>query len=136
MTPEEMARLHAQCFPDAPWSADAFSTLIGQPTVRVLSAPAGFLLLRVVATEAEVLTVAVAPAKQRKGIGTRLVEAAMDTASQVGATAIFLDVAADNLAAIHLYSQLGFLETGRRVGYYKRKGGARIDAMLMQCALT
>ena len=42
-----------------------------------------------------------------------------------------LDVAADNLGAIAFYESLGFFAEGRRIGYYKRLEGNRIDAILM-----
>ena len=48
-----------------------------------------------------------------------------------GAFRAFLEVAADNEAAVALYRQAGFAEAGRRTGYYRRPDGTRIDACLL-----
>ncbi|RMD95053.1 MAG: ribosomal-protein-alanine acetyltransferase, partial [Alphaproteobacteria bacterium] len=63
MSPEEMAALHARVFTSHPaaWSAAAFSGLLAEPSVFALEGAGAFLLARVVADEAELLTLAVAP---------------------------------------------------------------------------
>ena len=90
----------------------------------------GVLLGRAVAGEAELLTLAVAPDRQRSGIGGRLVAAFLAEARARGAVQAFLEVAADNAAAIGLYRRAGFAEVGRRRGYYAGANGARIDALV------
>jgi [ribosomal protein S18]-alanine N-acetyltransferase len=47
---------------------------------------------------------------------------------------IFLEVRVSNAAAIALYRASGFVEIGRRRGYYQNTNG-REDALLMACEL-
>lgn len=96
----------------------------------------GFLLGRVIADEAELLTVAVRPEAQGQGIGNRLVAAFLAEAAKRGAAQAFLEVAETNSAARALYSRAGFAETGRRKGYYSTVGGPSVDAILMSRAVV
>ena len=130
VTAARLADLHATAFL-APWDAGAFESLLGQPGVFAHDAPDGFILLRVVADEAEVLTLAVRPAARRRGVGARLVEEGGRLAAARGATRLFLEVAADNDAALALYRRAGFTDAGRRPGYYARPEGGRQDALIL-----
>jgi len=131
MIPADLARLHAAAFAATrPWSEAEFTTLLAQPHTDLISAPRGFALIRVIATEAELLTIAVAPAARRRGTGRELLTTALTRAANRGAETMFLDVAADNSGAIALYLDAGFARTGTRPGYYRTRDGARIDAAL------
>ena len=133
MTPDALAGLHAAAFaPERGWQASEFADLCASPHVRLYTAPHGFALVRVVADEAELLTLAVAPDHRRLGIADGLMRQWMRDCT---ATQAFLEVAEDNAAARALYARHGFFETGRRRGYYARPGGDRTDALLMQAAL-
>ncbi len=134
---DRMAELHAEAF-DLPWSADDFQDLLGVPgTVAVAAGDLdGFILLRVAADEAEILTLAVRPSAQRRGIGLALVIAAQAAAAERGAEALWLEVAADNVPALALYDRAAFDEAGRRRRYYRRSDGSRMDAVLMRRALN
>jgi len=92
--------------------------------------PAGFVLGRNAADEAEILTVVVAPAFRREGIGRALLEGAVGRARRAGARRMFLEVAEDNDPARALYRDSGFTAVGRRPGYYRRENGA-VDALVM-----
>lgn len=136
MTPADLARLHAECFTSPrPWSEQEFADLLEGRGVFLLSEDGAFLLGRVVADEAELLTLAVDPAKRRLGVASRLVQAFLAEARARGAATAFLEVAADNTPAIALYSANGFAESGRRRGYYATPEGQRIDAVLMSQVL-
>lgn len=134
-TPEQLANLHASAFA-APWDAAAFADLLGQAGVFAETGDDGFILIRVVADEAEVLTLAVRPEARRRGLAARLVEAAAARAAALGAESLFLEVAADNAAARALYARCGFTEAGRRRGYYAREGGEATDALILALKLS
>ncbi|AMY67857.1 GNAT family N-acetyltransferase [Frigidibacter mobilis] len=136
MSPEALAALHAACFTvPRPWSAAEFAGLLARPDAFLLPAPAGFLLGRALAGEAELLTLAVDPGARRAGTGSRLVAQFLAEAAGRGAEAAFLEVAEDNLAAIALYATAGFAQAGRRRGYYRLPGGGATDALVMTRAI-
>ena len=100
MTAAALALIHAQAFTmPRPWSEAEIAGLLDNPLCFVLTEPDGFLLGRVVAGEAELLTVAVCPETQGKGIGRRLVQGFLTEAARRGADSAFLEVAETNLAA-------------------------------------
>lgn len=135
---ERLAALHAEAFaaPDTPWGAAAFADLLAQAGVFVVERDEGFILLRAVADEAEVLTLAVRPAARRRGLGATLVGEGAVAAAARGASRIFLEVAEDNAAARALYARAGFAEAGRRRGYYAGVDGARRDALVLELNLA
>jgi len=130
--------LHALSFA-APWSDAEFASLLAQPGVAGLlwnaAEPQGFILIRAVADEAEILTLAVAPAYRRRGVAALLLDEATRLLRAGGTHRLFLEVAADNAAAIGLYEKAGFSATGRRTGYYARAGAASMDAVIMTLEL-
>jgi len=137
MTPAAMAMLHATCFTvPKPWSEADFESMLSLPGVFLQLAPGGFLLGRTVLDEAELLTLAVDPARRRQGLGRGLVLRFGAAAIQRGAARGYLEVAADNAAAIALYRSAGWQESGRRKGYYRAHGGHGVDALLMSCAFA
>ena len=131
------AALHKDAF-DNPWSPDAFADLLAQPVVHgwilVISNPVGFILMRHVADESEILTLAVADDSRRRGYGRRLVEHALSHVAASGASVCHLEVATDNDAARRLYTDLGFNTQGQRKGYYGSPAGAK-DAIMMSLAM-
>ncbi|WP_292024553.1 MULTISPECIES: ribosomal protein S18-alanine N-acetyltransferase [unclassified Brevundimonas] len=134
-TPDALAALHAEAF-SAPWDARAFADLLAQPGVLLRIEADGFILIRVVLDEAEILTLAVRPGARRQGLGRRLVERACVAAKDAGAETLFLEVAEDNAAARVLYARAGFVEIGRRKAYYAGPDGRRIDALVLHRDLS
>lgn len=123
-----MAALHGRAFVNPrPWSSAEIADLLTSPLCFVLTELEGFLIGRVVAGEAELLTVAVEPAAQGRGLGSRLIARFLAEAGLRGADAAFLEVAAENAIALAAYRKAGFVEQGRRRGYY---GG--VDAVVMR----
>ena len=139
MTPHELATLHAAAFvQDRAWSASEFQDLLASPHTRLTKRPHGFALWRSVAGEAELLTIAVDPAHQGRGVGAELMRAWMAAAART-ATDAFLEVASDNDAALSLYHRFGFIEVARRANYYvrpKSSAGDRADAVVMRAPLS
>lgn len=137
MTPAAMATLHASAFTTPrPWSEAEIAGLLASPLVFALTEAGGFLLGRVVAGEAELLTVAVAPDQRRAGLGRRLVTAFLAEAARRGAESVFLEVAEPNAPARALYAASGFQPAGRRRAYYQRPDGGAEDALILVRTLT
>ena len=130
----EMAALHAAAF-ESPWGEAEIAALLRGPGGMAFAADGGFILIRVAADEAEVLTLAVAPEARRRGAGRALVREGVAAARAAGAEAMFLEVASDNAAALALYAGEGFAEVGRRRGYYARGRGQAADALVLRRAL-
>ncbi len=128
-----LAEIHATAFPlGEKWSEGAFATHLALPGVfGCIAEPGGMILARVAADEAEVLTLAVAPEARRRGMGRALLQAAETEAAHRGATAMFLEVAANNRPAQALYAAAGYTEIGRRCRYYPNGD----DALVMRRAL-
>ena len=110
-----------------PWTDGEFASLLSQDTVFGFAAretghggapPVGFVLARLAAGEGEILTVAVARAHRRQGLGWRLMDAVLRELHSQRAEALFLEVDETNAAAIALYRRLGFFEVGKRPTYY------------------
>lgn len=138
----DIARLHAELFSPA-WSEDSVRALLDHPAstafmAMVGGAPktcVGFVMAQLAADEAEILTIGVAKDWQRKGLGLRLVEGVARAAQRAEAKKLYLEVAADNDAAMELYRSAGFLGTGLRRGYYARAGGEAVDAVTLALRL-
>ena len=138
-----LAGMHRICFADS-WNADAMAALLAMPGAQGVIAvdgqsvqpslgppgPAGFVLWRAAAGEAEILTIAVLPPWRRAGLGGRLLDAALCASAAAGAEAMFLEAAADNTAALALYEKRGFQRVGLRKAYYGDK-----DAVVMRLNL-
>ena len=135
-TPDQMATTHAAAFTHSrSWSADEFAALLESPLTLAVGDARSFALVRIIAQEAELLTIATHPDHQRQGLARRIMETWQREATARGAAEAFLEVAADNMPAQALYQSYGFAECGRRAGYYTRKGTPAVDAVLMQRTL-
>ncbi|HZL00944.1 MAG TPA: GNAT family N-acetyltransferase [Caulobacteraceae bacterium] len=137
---EVLAALHALCFA-APWSASELATLLATPGASALMAedaesPAGWVMIRRAADEAEVLTLAIAPGHRRRGVGRALLRAACASATAQGAGRMLLEVAGDNAAAARLYASERFEAVGTRPAYYVRAGGGAADAVVLSRPLN
>ena len=75
-----------------------------------------------------IISLAVVPAQRRRGVGRRLVRAALAAGRRFGAEQAKLQVGTRNLAAQALYASIGFERRGRLVGYF----GAGRDAILLR----
>jgi ribosomal-protein-alanine N-acetyltransferase len=115
-----LALLHALSFPPAErWGGDAIRLLLEMPgTFGLQAEELGFILCRVAADEAEVLTLAVRPEARRLGLGAALLHSALELAAAAGAVRLFLEVSDRNEPAQRLYRSAGFTAIGRRRRYY------------------
>lgn len=136
MTPGQMADIHGAAFlQDRGWEPDEFASLLAQPYTAAFTAEGGFALTRTLAGESELLTLAVAPACQRRGIASRLLTQWITTFDTDIETA-FLEVASDNDSAVALYLKHRFERSGMRKGYYRRTNAPAVDAILMTRTFT
>jgi len=90
---------------------------LDRPGVRV-GFRVGFAVASFVPPQAELETIVVAPAVHRKGAGAALMRAMLGELKTIGAKEVTLEVRVSNLPALALYRSLGFIERGRRSGYY------------------
>jgi [ribosomal protein S18]-alanine N-acetyltransferase len=139
---EACARLHAEGFAH-PWSMEEITGLIA--TSSTVGAAAldpvdgglrGFVLSRLAADEAEILTIAVESTHQGRGVGRALLSENLRQAANAGAKTMFLEVAEDNASALALYDRFGFAKVGKRAGYYRHKDGTRATAIVMRKSLS
>lgn len=137
MTPESMAATHARAFAghERAWSATEFRDLMQSDHVFHCGDARAFALGRAVADEAEILTLATDPAHRRTGLARDCLRAFETQAAARGATSAFLEVAEDNAPARALYRAAGYVETGRRKGYYTSATGCAVDALLLSKTL-
>ena len=88
----------------------------------------GFSLQRVIADEAELLLLAVAPSWRGRGIGRALLGQFADDARDRGAHRLHLEVR-DGNPAVQMYRLAGFDLAGRRSKYYHGAGNQLFDAL-------
>lgn len=133
MTPEAMAALHELAFAGQgrAWSATEFLDLLSERHGFSVHVADGFAIGRVVAGEAELLTIATHPDQRRQGIARHIMARFEDAAATRGATQSFLEVAQDNAAARALYEACGYAQVARRAGYYRRPDGRVVDALIL-----
>ncbi|MSP67738.1 MAG: GNAT family N-acetyltransferase [Alphaproteobacteria bacterium] len=135
---ESLARLHAASFTET-WSIATFTRLLASPggfglmaRVPGRAAPEGGILCQVAADQAEIFFFAVSGRGRRRGTGRRLLDGALAAAAGRGATHMLLEVAVNNAAALALYRRAGFVEVGRRAGYYQDVAGRPLAALVMR----
>ncbi|MEM1297765.1 MAG: ribosomal protein S18-alanine N-acetyltransferase [Pseudomonadota bacterium] len=131
-----LADLELAAFPDRTTTRapEDFIWFANRPDALVLAdedLSRGFLLIQFAAGEGEIHDIGVHPDVRRNGLGRALVQEAIETARQHEATQLFLEVGVHNTPALALYAATGFLEVGRRKGYYLLPEGTRSDALIM-----
>ena len=121
-----LADLHAKCFPNKPWSANDFADL-KKSGCEIIASQNGFIVWRTVADEAEIISVGVAPDARRAGIAAAMLGIMENELKKNGIKNIFLEVAEDNHPARQLYKNNGYNEIGVRPKYYDG-----VDAIMMK----
>ncbi len=122
----ELANLHAKCFPHKPWSDVDFADL-KKSGCEIIASQNGFIVWRAVADEAELITIGVAPEARRTGIAAAMLGLMDGELKKSGIKSVFLEVAENNTAARKLYEQNGYVQVGVRPKYYDG-----VDAILMK----
>jgi [ribosomal protein S18]-alanine N-acetyltransferase len=93
----------------------------------------GFLIARQIATDIEILNLAVLVGERRRGIGSALLKHALDWGRGFPAEKAFLEVRMSNLIATRFYERHKFEVTARRPRYYMAPVE---DALLLAAILT
>jgi ribosomal-protein-alanine N-acetyltransferase len=129
-----------QMFGTEAWTAGGYRAELADTENRYYVAPVdadggllGWAGLMAISGAAEILTVGTVPTARRQGIATRLVHELIDEAKRRQAFEMFLEVRVDNESARALYDHEGFVEIGRRRGYYDH---GRVDAVVMRKELS
>ena len=141
MTPDDVDAVLTieQAVQAFPWTRGNFTDALGYGySCRVDEQDGeicGYAILMPVIDEGELLTIGVAAAHQRKGLGRALLREMFDVARSRKLRRVFLEVRTSNEAAIALYRSAGFSQIGVRRNYY-RNGNFSEDAMVMACDLT
>ena len=140
---KDLMAIELACQPH-PWSEKTFASCIGgryfaqmcvrsnEHTERHANTAIGFYVGENVAGEATLMNICVKPSEQGKGLGKILLNQFLTQAKKQGATKVFLEVRAKNIAAQMLYMNVGFVEIDRRIGYYPSNSGFGYeDAIVM-----
>lgn len=146
------ADIHAASFSVA-WGDGDIASMLRQKNTHCLVAAnkggkrslIGFLVFRISAEEAEILTLAVLPRFRRYGAAGGLLNEMIQNCLSDRLQEIFLEVEAANTAALHLYHRFGFVKVGERKGYYRKPDadtsangsiGSSGDALIMRLDLN
>jgi [ribosomal protein S18]-alanine N-acetyltransferase len=134
----ECAAIHAASFAH-PWQEADFEQLFVAPGILADGAIgdkdgrlAGFVLSRIAADEAEILTVAVAPEWRARGVATLLLAPHLSGLAANRVNRLFLEVEADNTAALALYANFGFRQVGERKSYCRSADASLKGALLLR----
>ncbi|MCF6322033.1 MAG: GNAT family N-acetyltransferase [Rhizobiaceae bacterium] len=122
----KLADIHARGF-DHGWSEDDIATTLAGKGVNCLTAnipgegatgPKGFMIMRTLAGQSEVLTIAIDPGFRKRGMARALMEQAIRQLHKERIGQFFLEVSEYNLAALKLYQSLKFKQVSQRKSYY------------------
>jgi len=118
----------AAALDDAPqWPRRVYESVLASSSPRRIAfvaedsgtgAVVGFAVAGLVPPEAELETIVVAAGFQRRGVARRLFEAMADDLGRSQVREVLLEVRQSNVAAQGFYRSVGFVEEGRRPGYY------------------
>ena len=136
------AELEKLCF-SSPWSASSLElltndgigvgylcTLPAAPNAEPAVAAYGGMLITV--DEGQITNIAVHPDYRRRGLGAAILRALLRHAKDARLESVSLEVRASNTAAIQMYRRAGFVEMGRRKGFYTKPTE---DALVMVCKI-
>jgi len=122
-----------------PWSEGIFTDCLKSVNYTCLICEemdviVGFSIVSIMAGEAHIMNICVAPSVHKQGVGSKLLEHMIVLATKKAET-IFLEVRPSNKAAISLYEKRGFNEIGVRKGYYPAENGYKEDAVMFALEL-
>ena len=127
---ETITEIERRSFSD-PWSEQSFRDVLAHSRMFFVCArsdangPAaervlGYVVAWFAGGQGEIANLAVDPDSRERGIGSALLDAALDEARRQRTDEVFLEVRSSNLRARQLYESRGFAEVGRRRRYYRQ----------------
>jgi len=140
---ELLAELHQAAFSpqdERPWLAGDFRDILttAGASARIYSAgdkPVGYLLLRTILDEAELISIAVLPTSQGQGYAKEMMREAISRIKRSGAERLFLEVREDNRKALKLYYAMNFEKISERKDYYRTLSGLKLSAEVLSLDL-
>ena len=132
---EKFAKIHSKSFnqKNLKYSSDFILSLLKNPKISyIYKKNKGFCIFSCNEKEAEIITMAILPKYQNQGIGFLILTELEGILSEISCNKVFLEVASNNLIAIHLYDKLGFKSFGIRKNYYSVSENKKINAILMK----
>lgn len=126
----DFAAIHAASFARG-WGAGEFEQMLAERNtlahrLRQGRKVIGFIVSRIGGDEAEILSVAIAGSARGRGLSRDLVMTHLGYLAARGVRTVFLEVEEANAPARALYRRTGFVDVGRREGYYQAGGAAAI----------
>jgi ribosomal-protein-alanine N-acetyltransferase len=136
----KLSQLHADSFHRG-WSENEFEQLLAERNtmthrLRAGNETIGFIISRLAADEAEILSVAIDSAWRGRGLSRQLLQTHLGHLAGHGIRSVFLEVEENNLPAVKLYQRYGFQVIGRREQYYREPSGQLLSALVMQRDLS
>ena len=132
---DKFAKIHSKSFnqKNLKYSSDFILSLLKNPKISyIYKKNKGFCIFSCNEKEAEIITMAILPKYQNQGIGFLILTELEGILSEISCNKVFLEVASNNLIAIHLYDKLGFKSFGIRKNYYSVSENKKVNAILMK----
>ncbi|MGC2778563.1 MAG: ribosomal protein S18-alanine N-acetyltransferase [Bradyrhizobium sp.] len=135
-----LAQIHAASFHRG-WGEGEFASMLAERNtmahrLRLGRKIIGFIVSRIGADEAEILSVALDPNQRGRGFSRDLLLLHLGHLAGRGVRTVFLEVEENNQPARRLYERAGFATVGRRERYYLQPGGEQLNALLMRRDLS
>lgn len=133
----DVAAIESDTFGE-PWSEKALELCVSDAGVGFVALGedgrvAAYVTAMVVPYEIQIINVATKLGARGKGLATRVIDALVEFAKEMGAEQVSLEVRVSNAAAIGLYEKKGFFSAGVRKNFYKEP---REDALVMLLSLN
>jgi len=135
----EVKALEDILFPVDAWTQDMFHNELIEVGIsrevmvaRLAGKIVGYVSLRYVGDEGDVVTIAVDESAQKQGIGTVMMDWLETAALAQGVKELFLEVRSDNIPAVAMYLARDFERIDLRRNYY----GTGVDAYVMRKRLN
>ena len=132
---DKFAKIHSKSFnqKNLKYSSDFILSLLKNPKISyIYKKNKGFCIFSCNEKEAEIITMAILPKYQNQGIGFLILTELEGILSEISCNKVFLEVASNNLIAIHLYDKSGFKSFGIRKNYYSVSENKKVNAILMK----